>query len=312
MSNAPITPGLQTYPTQTGQRYRLFGFVRGISDSDAANALAMLGLGGLTYYPQGSQLPSDWPSAQEPTVQPSPDEQVFRAEGTWTGSGPMPSAAMTPNGAAIIYALWQYTPAPMPISSQLGSDSSSNWMLYLGGALLLGGVAVAMWPEWTAMKKFQQNPRGTPETNREGMTFIEWLRAAYVGRSLPAPGDPALVALRKAWRDGEDPSEYAIRKNPRHYETTVYEFGIPIHVHAIDGGFCADYRAIERFLEGTGNEVCGVSMDEVIEEAKRRVGVLYVRAQHKYQSLPPPPAPRDDDFLSPWDEPDTLPGAWHG
>lgn len=223
MSNAPITPGLQTYPTQAGQRYRLFGLVRGLSDSDAANSLAMLGLGGLTYYPQGSQLPTDWPSAQEPQVPNYPDEQVFRAEGTWTGSGPMPSAATMPGGAAVIYALWQYSSSPTPIGGQMPSDS--NWMLYLGGVLLLGGVAVAMWPEWQrnpvsrstkrvtyiSMKKYQ-NPTGTPEVNREGMTFIEWLRAAYIGRSLPAPGDPVLHALRRSWRDGEDPSEYAWRR----------------------------------------------------------------------------------------------------
>lgn len=41
--------------------------------------------------------------------------------------------------------------------------------------------------------------------NREGLTFAEWFRAATFARSIPLRMDVA----RKAWKSGEDPTEYA-------------------------------------------------------------------------------------------------------
>jgi len=291
--NKPISPGIWTYATKNGQRYRLFGLVRGNdSDSDAANALAIMGLASLTYYPQGSQLPSDWPT-DEPKFQLSSDERLFRAEGTWTKNDPMPTATSAGKGSVIIYMLWEYTPAAQPIS---GPMSSSNGWLYIGGALILAGVAGA----YFLSRKPMLNPTGRPEVNREGLTFIEWLHAAHLGRALPPPGDPALRALRKAWRDGEDPTEYAQQENPKRYDTTVMHMGVPIHVHTTDGGVCADYSAIDMLLKGAGGEVCGSSRDYVIDEAKRRVEVLYVRAQHQNGFLPPA-VRKPRRAPSPWD-----------
>lgn len=42
-------------------------------------------------------------------------------------------------------------------------------------------------------------------TNREGLTFPEWFRAANFARRVPMGVDPA----RKAWNRGDDPTEYA-------------------------------------------------------------------------------------------------------
>jgi len=370
----PIAPGLQTYDVQNGQRYRLVGVTRSVADSDAANALAMAGLVGLMYYPQGSQLPSDWPA--EPQLPPlSPDEQFFRAEGTWTSnSSTMPTALTVGSGSIIIYALWQVTPALVPVSGEVPTQNA-NWMIYLGAACLLGGLAVAMWPVWHPARNPRKNPKGGPETifiaihqskhdaahaaakrhrlfkfpsyiffdhdldrlkatmeafdnllpvEAKGGTvpFAEGTYEDIRGfvKAKPSVFNDAVRCLRSGkgyvvtlkarggvldGRCGSVPTPSL--PNPRHYETTVYEFGIPIHVHTVDGGYCADYRAIDRLLEGTGAEVCGSSMDEVIEEAKHRVGVLYVRAQHKHGALPStPPPPRKND-LSPWDDADTIP-----
>jgi len=293
--NKPIYPGIWTYDTKNGQRYRLFGLVRGNdSDSDAANALAIMGLASLTYYPQGSQLPSDWPT-DEPQIRPSNDERFFRAEGTWTKNDPMPTATSVGKGSVIIYMLWEFTPVARPISGPM--PASSSWMIFAGGALLLAGIAGAF-----ILSRKQMNPTGRPEVNREGLTFTEWLHAAHIGRTLPPPGDPALRALRKAWHNGEDPTEYAQRpnENPKRYDTTIMHMGVPIHVHTTDDGVCADYRAIDMLLKGAGGEVCGSSRDYVIDEAKRRVEVLYVRAQHQNGFLPPP-GRKPRRAPSPWD-----------
>lgn len=44
----------------------------------------------------------------------------------------------------------------------------------------------------------------TSKTNREGLTYMEWYRAARM-----RPGTKA----RKAWQAGEDPTEHAARLN---------------------------------------------------------------------------------------------------
>jgi hypothetical protein len=49
---------------------------------------------------------------------------------------------------------------------------------------------------------------GKVEINYEGLTFGEWTRAACAFRSSPLSTDE-LVQLEKAWRDGEDPTEWA-------------------------------------------------------------------------------------------------------
>ena len=53
-----------------------------------------------------------------------------------------------------------------------------------------------------------------PRTNREGLTFDEWLRAARLGRAVPHPSDPLYRDLRKDWKAGIDPTELAAREGP--------------------------------------------------------------------------------------------------
>jgi hypothetical protein len=248
--NTPIYPGFTTYATENGQRYRLFGLVRGnVTDSDAANMLAAMGLASVTFYPQGSHLPSDWPK-DEPTLQPSSDERFFRAEGTWSKNEPMPTAASTNAGAVIIYALWQYTAEAKPISGPV-APSYTMTFIAVGAVLIAGGVALAYW-----------------QTRKQ----------------------------------------HGFAENPRRYDSTIEHMGVPIHIHVDadtedhgDETVCADYRAIERILPGTGGEVCGRSRDYVIAEAKRRVEVLYVRAQHKAGLLKPSKRPSRPPIPSPWD-----------
>lgn len=104
--NTPIAPGVLTYDVSQGQRLRLFGVVRGaVADSDAAVALALLGLTQVTYYT--GQLPADWPT--EPTVPLAQDERLFRAEGTWSKTTAMPTATDATGGSLIFFGVWAVT-----------------------------------------------------------------------------------------------------------------------------------------------------------------------------------------------------------
>jgi len=49
----------------------------------------------------------------------------------------------------------------------------------------------------------------TPETNREGLTFVEWLAAALVGSAGPSWREPSHETYLAAWSEGEDPTEWA-------------------------------------------------------------------------------------------------------
>jgi len=46
------------------------------------------------------------------------------------------------------------------------------------------------------------------QKNGEGLTWPEWLAAATLGKDAPTKG-PRLLALKRAWSHGEDPTEYA-------------------------------------------------------------------------------------------------------
>lgn len=58
------------------------------------------------------------------------------------------------------------------------------------------------------------------QTNREGMTWEEWLAAVCFGSCLSnlshvekclSLGEPKYDTLKKAWNEGEDPTEYAAK-----------------------------------------------------------------------------------------------------
>jgi len=71
--------------------------------------------------------------------------------------------------------------------------------------------------------------------------------------------------------------------NPVRYETTFDHHGVPVHVHRedIDGRatYCADYRAVEMTLPGSGGVVCGPDKSEAMNEAKRRIDALGWRSR---------------------------------
>lgn len=45
--------------------------------------------------------------------------------------------------------------------------------------------------------------------NKEGLTFDEWLAAARFGRDSSANGLVLFRQIQRAWRRGEDPTEWA-------------------------------------------------------------------------------------------------------
>jgi hypothetical protein len=77
--------------------------------------------------------------------------------------------------------------------------------------------------------------------NREGLTFREWLRAANAfrqsGRKLVDSPE-----LRHAWRNGEDPTEYA--ENPLGPSTTELVVGGVASVVLIGLGVTMVYQAL--------------------------------------------------------------------
>jgi len=66
-----------------------------------------------------------------------------------------------------------------------------------------------------------------------------------------------------------------VAKNPIRYDSSFEYKGVTIHVHqhVIDGDshYCANYRAIERWIPHTGGEACSPSRDDAIQMAKRRI-----------------------------------------
>ena len=305
--NTDITPGFTTYPTTQGQDLRIFGVVRGtatgspndVSDQTATDALQQLGFNALTYYPNGAVLPADWPT-DEPSPQITADEKVFRAEGIWQKSSPLPTATSVAGGALILFAVWNVTPdvaPPPPITVSGGFSSPSNLVLWIGGTLLGLGVVGAYL--LNRKGRLYENPSGS--LIRRAASMLPYASPAEVIKRLVNDGntkEDAALAVQAAQLLNKDRFG-----NPIQYDTTINYHGFMIHVHKKDDSYCADYRSIELVSPGNGGEVCSSSRDYVIGEAKRRIDVLYVRAQKNNGTIPSAPTHKrsPSERPSPWD-----------
>ncbi len=98
---------------------------------------------------------------------------------------------------------------PVTIGTSLAE--AKNWAKSRGATKI-----VYEWKTEEAARRLEQAfPENPLDVNREGLTFREWLRAvnAYRGRGRALVDEPK---TRRAWRDGEDPTEYGAyaRENP--------------------------------------------------------------------------------------------------
>jgi len=135
--NTPILlNGLSYGPLTPGNRYRLSGYIRGgVPDG---SALTNAGFDPATAKSWGTVgVPSDWPTEDLPPS--SSDEQIFRFEGTWIGSGTLPSSIQTNNGTFLIYQVWLYI-APLE-NVNLVQPSTIEATLTIGIIVLALGLA---------------------------------------------------------------------------------------------------------------------------------------------------------------------------
>jgi hypothetical protein len=108
-------------------------------------------------------------------------------------------------------------------------------------------------------------PPHAPVRNREGLTFLEWIRAANFGRRYPLHGesrvhrfleqanDPKLVA---AWRRGEDPTEYAGHESPertREKENPTFSEGAALALCGLAAAGALAYFLWPKPASGAGN-----------------------------------------------------------
>lgn len=166
--NTPVPAGLSSYPTVSGQRYRLYGVARSIpvppgQADPAQNALIAAGLTSLTYYTDPATLPTDWPSATAVPV--SVDEHVFYADGTWSIGSPMPTSITVGSGMLIIYDVWSYAPdTNVNVQSTSLTTSSSSSSTSTGAYVAVGLLALAAGFAATLLmlpKHAHANPVGT-------------------------------------------------------------------------------------------------------------------------------------------------------
>lgn len=137
--NTPVPLAGLNFPLQPGTRYRLSGYVRG--GNPDASALISTGFDGATVESWGTVgVPSDWPPEDLPPA--SSDEKLFRFEGTWIGSGSLPSAITTPNGSFLIYQVWSYNP-PLEVISANSSVSGGDVLMV--GVLVLATGLLGLW-----------------------------------------------------------------------------------------------------------------------------------------------------------------------
>lgn len=140
--NTEIKPGLTSFDTKQNQRYRFYGIVRGnASDAEALSTLTGLGFVNLTYFPDGAVLPSDWPG--EDRVPLKDGERNFRAEGIWSRSTPLPTAA----GPLTVFQLWAADSAATQTSASFWSmptDPTSKAVGIGAAFLFLGFVAAGI------------------------------------------------------------------------------------------------------------------------------------------------------------------------
>ncbi len=194
-----------TYATVSGHRYRISGLVRGtLTDDQAANLLVGLGLSSLAYSGHGQPPPGPaWPTDNLPPL--SSDESIFHAEGTWTGTAPMPVAADSPAGSVILFNVWDHTADVTQVSnvtttpSTIAPSTRNQTLLLTGAAFAVAAAGLfaglAIWggrrAAHASSEAFMENPlsNDVKKTHTLLKRFSEMLsdRRAY----------PSPKALRK-------------------------------------------------------------------------------------------------------------------
>jgi len=102
--NTEIKPGPSSFAIQSGSSIRLVAIVRGVAtDAEIVSGLAKLGVTATLI----ATLPNDWPAEDVPPL--SSNERYARAEGTYTGSGEMPTSIPLPNAILIVFQAWIVT-----------------------------------------------------------------------------------------------------------------------------------------------------------------------------------------------------------
>jgi hypothetical protein len=312
--NTPVPANLTTYPTVAGQRYRLYGVVRGsVIFTDLSNALVSNGMTGLTlYYSPGTTapaLPTDWP-AYTP-VPLSADETPFWAEATMSFASPFPTSIAIGSNSAIIYNVWSYTPdvSPNPNLTNMSLTtttaanppvSGSVWLV--GGALLAAGFLGALYV-FSKPAMVYANPVKMYELYVDGKLkrrssdfnriHLEYAKRIEDAEKQDGSGPSTIVLF------GDDVVIARYEKgtrNPIQYQTTITYRGIPLHVHqfAYDDktGYCADYRAVEQVVAGAGGQVCASTQAEAVASAKQKLDRV-LGAPRKVAQRPLAPSPWD-------------------
>lgn len=159
-----VNPGFTTYPTVPGHQYRLSGILRGQgSTSVILAALVSVGFTGVSVWPPTASLPMDWPS--ESTPAPADGEMVFRAEGTWTKSDPMPTSVQVAGGGTLtFFQVWDHSSdfrTVAIISKSLPTQASTNVGLKTVGAVAALGVAGLL--AYAAIRRGRQPQFGVRE-----------------------------------------------------------------------------------------------------------------------------------------------------
>lgn len=286
--DAPLTPGLQTYPATPGHRYRLAGLVRGgLTDDQAAQALLSLGFSQLAFSGKGQPPPpgSPWPSESIPP--PSSDEYVFHAEGTWGAGSSFPSAVTTPNGALIFYQVWDHMPDLQQASNTstiaVATDTTRR-NLFLAGAALAAGAAglfagLAYWRRrqnpipgnadgyYTSHLKRGGRLNAWPVKliNKGDFYYVEGLSGRFKGKKfsiIPSEFSTYVPIGATVVRQG-------LQENPVEYHSTSRIQGIPVHVHLSDGRYCVDTRAVDKYTPGRGEVTCHKNKDAALQHARK-------------------------------------------